>query len=427
MGPGFRMSGRLLMKLLYIHQHFTTNEGSGGTRSYSVSRTLVEHGWDVTVISGVFDQGPFRPARRGWFRTQHIDGIKVVICNVPYSNYQGSLARMGAFFRFAVLASVAGLRERDVDVVFATSTPLTVGWPGLIVGYAKRRPFVFEVRDIWPEDLILSGAMKPGLFARVMTWMERQFYRRAARVLTVSPGFTARLAERGVPARVLATYPLGGDKELYADVRPDRGWLARYGLAGKTVAVYAGAHGFLNGLEYVIEAAEHLRGRPDIAIALVGDGQRKPELRKLAAERGLSNVVLADAVPRRQIPGILAACQIGLMILRDTPGMARVLPNKVFDYMLAGLPVIANFPGTTRSLLESCQAGLGCDPRNPADLADKILTLADDPSRREAFGANACRAARERFGRRDIARQMMDLFAACKSERPRRTDRCRIR
>ncbi len=415
------------MKLLYIHQHFVTNEGHGGTRSYNVSRTFVERGWDVTVVTGIFDQGPFVHDRRGLFRTEWIDGIKVIVCNVRYSNYQGPWWRMWAFAWFTVLATIAAVREQGVDVVFATSTPLTVGWPGLLAGYVKRRPFVFEVRDIWPEDLLLGGAMKPGLAARLMTWMEVLFYQRAARVLTVSPGFTRRLAERGVPDRVLETIPLGGDGDLYADLSPDTAWLERYGLTGKVVAVYAGALGYLNGLEYVIEAAEHLRDRPDIALALVGDGQRKPDLKRMVAERSLTNVVLADPVPRRVVPSVLNACQIGLMILRDSPAMARVLPNKAFDYMFAGLPTVVNFAGTTRDLLESIGAGIGVDPHDPADLARALVTLADDAERRAEMGRKARETARSRFDRSRLAERMMQVFHACHAERPRRTDQCRIR
>jgi glycosyltransferase involved in cell wall biosynthesis len=414
------------MKLLYIHQHFVTDEGHGGTRSYNVSRAMVDGGWAVTVITGIFDQGPFARGG-GLFRTVWIDGIKVVVCNVYYSNYQGFFGRMWAFAWFVVLATIAALRERGVDVVFATSTPLTVGWPGLVAGYAKRRPFVFEIRDIWPEDLVLSGAMRPGLFARLMGRMETLFYRRATRVLTVSPGFTRRLRERGVPQRVLETIPLGGDGDLFADASPDADWLARHGLTGKTIAIYAGAHGYLNGLEVVVEAAEHLRDRQDIAIVLVGDGQRKPDLQRMVTERHLTNVILADPVPRRHIASILRSCQIGLLILRDSPGMARVLPNKAFDYMFAGLPAVVNFAGTTRELIESIGAGVGCNPRDPADLARVLVSLADDPQRRAAMGFEAREVAQARFDRRQLAEQMMKVFEACHVAPPRRTDHCRIR
>lgn len=415
------------MKLLYIHQHFVTNEGHGGTRSYNVSRTFVERGWDVTVITGIFDQGPFVENHGRLFRTEWIDGIKVIICNVHYSNNQGFLRRMWAFAWFVILAMIAAIRERGVDVVFATSTPLTVGWPGIIAGYAKRRPFVFEVRDIWPEDLVLSGAMKPGLFADLMTRMETLFYRRAARVLTVSPGFTKRLAERGVPERVLETIPLGGDGEIYANLSPDTAWTERHGLTDKIVAVYAGAHGYANGLEYIIEAAEHLRDRQDIALVMVGEGMHKPHLQQMVADRGLTNVVLADSIPRRVVPSVLSACHVGLMILRDTPSMARVLPNKVFDYMFAGIPVLVNFAGTTRELLESIGAGQGCDPRDPRDLARKLVELADNAERRAEMGSKARDISLSQYDRRSLAERMMRVFETVRNERPRRTDHCHIR
>jgi len=400
------------MKVLYIHQHFMTNRGAGGTRSYDVSKHMVQAGHQVHMICGIYDISGLAPLP--WyrlFRRQIIDGIEVTVCNVPYSNKFGSKRRTWAFLWFAVLATWAALFVRKVDLVFATSTPLTVGIPGYIAAALKRVPFVFEVRDIWPESFVRSGWVKgTELSIRLMERLEVFLYNHAQKVLLVSPGFEKRLIERGFPPDKLKTILLGADGALFADAQVDEAFLDRYHLRGKAIAIYTGAHGKANGLDYILDAAALSRDRPDIAYVLIGEGAEKPRLIDRARNEGLDNVVFAEAVPKERLGGVLAACHIGLMILKHIGEPRPVTPNKIFDYMFMGMPAVVNFEGPTLDMVRQEDCGVYADPTRPEALAEAVKALADDPDRRRRMGENAVRAARQKYDRKIIAGQLMQTF-----------------
>lgn len=400
------------MKLIYIHQHFVTNEGTSGTRSYDVSRYLVEMGWQVTMICGLHDQSslPRMPFWRLW-QTHRIDGIKVIACNAYYSNKLGVASRLWCFLKFAMLALLVAIKERGVDILFTTSTPLTVGIPGRIGAALKGIPYVFEVRDLWPEDLLDAGRIKAGLQYKVWEWLELFSYNKAKKILLVSQGFHDRLIERGFDPTRLETVVLGADSSLYATLTPDHDFFKQHGLDGKTIAIYTGAHGDANGLDQLIAAAECIRDRPDIAIVLLGEGKMKETLRAQAAVKGLTNFHLIDPVPKTRLPNILAACQIGLMILKQIKRPRWVTPNKIFDYMFAGLPSIVNFPGTTADMVVADGAGIASNPGDAKDMAERIIHWADHPDERAVIGRRARELALRKYDRKMIAQRLAGVFA----------------
>jgi len=400
------------VKIVYIHQHFTTNRGSGGTRSYDVARYMVQAGHQVHMICGICDISGLEPMP--WyklFRRQNIDGIDVTVCNVPYSNRFGGIKRTWAFLWFAFLATIAPLWIRNVGLVFATSTPLTVGIPGYISAKLKRVPFVFEVRDIWPESFIRSGWVTgKELNIRLMGKLEGFLYNHAAKILLVSSGFEKRLIERGLEPCRLKTILLGADGNLFVDVTADEGFLDKYNLRDKKIAIYTGAHGKANGLDYILDAAKFGRDRVDITYVLIGDGSEKPRLKERAKKEGLDNVVFADAVSKEKLGGILAVCHIGLMILKDINEPRPVTPNKIFDYMFMGMPSLVNFEGPTIEMARADGSGLYVDPTRPQDLAEKVKMLADNPPLRAELGKRGREAAWEKYDRRIIANQLMETF-----------------
>lgn len=399
------------MRLVYIHQHFTTNKGKGGTRSYDVAKAIVNDGHQVYMICGIADISGLEPSP--WYkllRFENIDGINLIVCNAPYSNDQGSIKRMFIFWWFVFLATIAVLFVKKPDLVFATSTPLTVGVAGYLGGLLKRAPFVFEVRDLWPEAFLISGELKPGLFVSILERLEKFLYARAKKILLVSPGFEKRLLERGYPQQKLKTILLGADGEIFRNAEPDPRFRKKYGLEGKTVAVFTGAHGWSNGLDYVVNAMECLKDRGDIRIVLLGQGREKPRLKQLAKEKGLNNILFLDAVPKEQMVHIITACDIGLMILLHVGQPRPVTPNKIFDYMFARLPSIVNFPGCTLEMVEADGTGVGSDPENPDDLAKKIKYFADNPEARRQMGELARKVAYKKYDRTIISKNIIETF-----------------
>ncbi len=400
------------MRLVYIHQHFVTNQGAGGTRSYDVAKYMVKAGHQVHMITGIYDTSGFKPLP--WYKLFHresIDGIDVTICNILSSNKFSALKRTLGYLWFAILATVAALRVRKPDLVFATSTPLTVGIPGYISARLKRAPFVFEVRDIWPESFIRSGWVTGKEFSiRLMGWLEVFCYNKAAKIFVVSPGFEKRLIERGLGPEKLKTILLGGDGNLFRDIKPNYDFLEKYHLRGKTIAIFTGAHGKSNGLYYVLDAAEKSLNRSDIAYVLIGDGYEKQRLIQTAKNKGLDNVVFAEPVPKDELAIILAVCHIGLMILRYIGEPRPVTPNKIFDYMFVGIPSLVNFEGSTIDMVSTDGSGLYVDPTDPQDLAEKVRMLADNPQMREEMGHKGRKAAWEKYDRRIVADQLTEAF-----------------
>lgn len=409
------------MNIVYIHQYFMTDRGKSGTRSYGVAKHMASAGHKVHMICGIHEVSEFKPMP--WyklFERHEIDGIDVIVCNVLYSSNFKSVRRMWSFLWFAFLATMATLRVRKPDLVFATSTPLTAGIPGYIGAKLKRVPFVFEVRDLWPESFIRSGwATGNEPYIKIMSWLEKLLYKHAVKILLVSKGFEERLIERGYPEAKLHTILLGASGSLFCDITPNNDFLEEYNLNGKKIAIFTGAHGRANGLDYVLDCARYSLDRDDIAYVLIGSGSHKAILKERAKEEGLKNVVFADPVPQKQLPRILAVCHIGLMILADLGEPRPVTPNKIFDYMFAGIPSLVNFKGPTTDMVLADSSGFFVDPQHPEDMAEKVKMLADDPQLREKTGQRGRKAAWEKYDRKIIADQLLKTFEEARALYPK--------
>jgi glycosyltransferase involved in cell wall biosynthesis len=243
-----------------------------------------------------------------------------------------------------------------------------------------------------------------------MSRLEKAAYEKASIILTVSRGFKDRLEERGYGSDRVRVILLGADGSLFQNLKPSDTFVQKYNLQGKILAIYTGIHGKANGLDYILAAAEKTLDHKEVVYVLMGEGYEKPRLIEEARKGGLTNVLFADAVTKMEVPGILACCQIGLMILRDLGEPRPVTPNKVFDYMFAGLPVLVNFEGPTWDMLRQEKCGILANPAEGADLAEKVLQLVEDKSLRERLGAKGKKAANEKYDRKSIADQLRGVF-----------------
>ncbi len=393
------------MRVLYFHQHFATPQGSGGTRSYEFARALVARGHQVTMVCGAHaHSGLDLPwdGRAGWSRGD-VDGIDVVSLPLAYSN-RDPLPRRGlAFVRFAWLSLRFALSE-PCDLVFATSTPLTAALPGLAARWLRGKPFVFEVRDLWPELPRALGVRNPLLLAG-MSGLEWAAYRGADACVGLSPGIVAGIARRAPRGREVALIPNGSDLEIFHPRL--RAPLDLPGVQpGDFVAGFTGAHGPANGLDALLEVARELRRRGDarVKLAFIGDGKEKDRLRAVAAREGLGNCLFFDPVPKHRLGAITASLDCGLMVLKDVPAFSDgTSPNKFFDYAAAGIPIVNNYPGWLAGLIERSRSGIVVPPNDPAAFADALQALAADPVRRARAGAAARVLAETSFARADLA------------------------
>ena len=386
------------MRIVYIHQYYCNPQMAGGIRSYEQARRLAARGHEVHVITT-----DITPGRRelGWRRTEE-DGIHVHWFSVPYSNTMSFARRIWAFAEFMVLATVkaAGLKA---DLVFATSTPLTVAVPGVLAARLRRVPFVFEVRDLWPEVPIEMGALRHPATRRLAGALANFAYRNAEEVIALSPGMAAGVTARR-PATRTTVIPNAADLALFAvepeavhRFREEHRW-----LGDRPLIVYTGALGMVNGVDYLIRAARRMRELdPDVRVLIVGHGKEWEDTKALAARHGLLDhtVRMWPKVPKSQLPVILGAATMSSSFVRPIRALWDNSANKFFDALAAGRPIAINHGGWQADLLTTTGAGLVLDPYD-ADSAGELLVrhVRDELWLKEASAA-AHRLAVEQFSR----------------------------
>ena len=403
------------MRILYFHQYFNVRRGFGSTRSYEFARRLVQEGHQVTVVTR--DTRHLEPERgdsaRGRFVSREtIDGIDVIYLNVPYSNYMSMQARMLSFAGFMLAASAAAVALPRADVVFATSTPLTIGVPGLIAARLKRAPFIFEVRDLWPQIPIAIGALTNPMLIKVAEWLEQTLYDAAERIVIIAEPWRDAFVARGIPAEKLVFIPHAGDTDLFGPQVVDETFRRRYGLDDKFVAIFAGAIGIANGLDQVVDAAHCLKqeGEGSVAIVIIGEGTERPRLEQRAAELALDNLLILPPVAKEELAGIVGACDATLTILLPFKLFDTAAPNKFFDGLAAGKPVVSNIRGWLKELVETENVGIAVPPGSGLEIAAALAVLAHDPEMVATMGANARRLAEGRFSRDTTAGQLARVF-----------------
>lgn len=398
------------MRVLYFHQHFSTPRGSVGIRSYEMARRLLARGHQVTMVCGSYGGGETgltqafaRGSRRG-----RVDGIDIIEFDLSYSNSDSFLKRTLTFLKFAARSIGLVFTER-YDLVFATTTPLTAGIPGIFARWLRGKPFVFEVRDLWPELPRAMGAIRNPLVLWVMSVLEWVSYRSAHRLIGLSPGIVEGIAHRGVPSQRILMVPNGCDLDLFG-TSPEP-WRPQSIAAADLMAVFAGTHGMANGLDAVLDAAAELkrRGRGDIKLLLIGQGKLKPALQARAQREGLENVVFHEPVNKARLAGLMAATDLGLQILDNVPAFYYgTSPNKFFDYIAAGLPVLNNYPGWLAELIARHGCGFAVPPADPAAFADALERAAADRGALKAMGARGLVLARQEFDRAHLADRWVD-------------------
>ena len=393
------------MHILYFHQHFATPRGAGGIRSYEMAQALIREGHRVTMVCGshgLGGPGLTQPFERGQRRGE-VDGIDVIEFDLSYGNADSLLKRSWTFLRYALGGAVVALRE-PCDLIFATTTPLTVGIPALAARWLRGKRYVFEVRDLWPELPRAMGVIRNPVVLALLSALEWLSYRSADRCVALSPGIADGIAMRGVSPDRIQMVPNGCDRHIFgAGVEP---WRPEGVRNEQLLTIFTGSHGQANGLDAVLDAAAELqaRGRDDIVIALVGDGKLKPMLMARAEREGLRNVRFLPPVSKSHLAGLMAGADVGLQILANVPAFYYgTSPNKFFDYLAAGLPVIANYPGWVAEMLTEEGAGVAVPPDNPEAFAEALIAFAEHRNAAKDMGRAAASLAERKFDRRKLA------------------------
>jgi glycosyltransferase involved in cell wall biosynthesis len=402
------------MHVLYFHQHFSTPSGSGGIRSYKMAQRLLARGHTVTMVCGSEQRGSSgllgEPV--GGLLQGSVDGIDVIEFCLPYSNFDSFPKRAWIFFLYAWRSIKLALRL-DYDLLFATSTPLTVGIPGIVMKIFRKKPFIFEVRDLWPELPRQMGVVTNPLILKAMDILEWLSYHSADACIGLSPGIVRGITRCNIPASRVTMIPNGCDLELFKPGQ-SKGVENIAGI-GKDdfVAIYCGAHSLANGLNAVLDAAKFLKQRNEqnIKLLFIGDGRLKSQLRDRAGKEQLKNCFFCDPVPKLELAKILVAVDTGLMILANVPAFYYgTSPNKFFDYIASGLPVLNNYPGWLTEIIVKNDCGIAVPPTDPEAFADALVTLRDNRDRRSRMAGNARTLAESDFDREKLADQFVDFL-----------------
>ena len=355
------------MHIFLVHQAFAAITDPGGTRHHELALYLAEHGHRVTIIASPVSYLTGKSTHTVPVDSGHT-GIRIVRPPVYSGLHRSFFHRVINFITFMLSSFWAGLRVREVDLVWGTSPPIFQGLTALALARLKGVPFLFEVRDLWPAFAVAVGVLDNKLLIQASEWLERFLYHHADRMVVNSPGFIQHVLDRGAPQVDLV--PNGADATMFEPTDDGAAFRRMHQLEGRFVAIYAGAHGMSNDLDVVLEAAGQLRDVANLAIVLLGDGKEKPGLQQRAEEMGLKNLHFIAPVPKTDMPLALAAADVCIAILKPIEMYKTVYPNKVFDYMAAGRPHHPGYrwgyPGSDRNRPggDRCQAW-GCRCHGP--------------------------------------------------------------
>lgn len=397
------------MHILFVSDNFPPEMGAGAARTFEHAKRWVALGHQVTVLCAVpnFPEGRLFKGYKNRFQSETMQGITVERVWTYMAPNAGFFRRTLDQASFMLSAIARAFFLPRPDVVVATSPHLLQSVSGYVISLVKRRPFVFELRDLWPDSIVAVGAMRESLLIRLLRKLEYFMYRRADKIVSVTQSFKHVLTSNGIPPERIAVVPNGTDLEMYEPGERPRDLEKRYGFDGKFVAAYVGTVGMAHGLVTLLDAAERLRERDDIRFMIVGAGATKDELVAIARSRQLTNVVFTGAVPKCEVAPHWRLSDVALVLLRDLPLFEQVIPSKMFEAMGVGRPIILGVRGESRQILQASGAGVAIPPENAAELAGAILDIATNRERARAMGLAGQTFVRTHYDRDVLARRML--------------------
>lgn len=402
------------MRILALSHYYPPEVNAPASRLSEHARVWRDAGHEVTVVTCAPNHpaGTLYPGYRNrLWQEETIDGVRVIRLWTWLAPNEGFARRIANYVSYMLSVFVWMWRLPTADVVMSTSPQFFCGLAGWLLK-RRRRPWMLEIRDLWPESIVTVGAMKRGFAIRLLERIEAFAYRHADLVVSVTEGFVPHIRARR-PDGPIAVIKNGVDLSHFtADPAAADGFRAEHGLTGKFVASYIGTHGMAHGLDTVIAAAERLRRRGDIAILMVGGGAERERLRTIRDERGLTNLVMVGQMPKAAMPAIWGASDAALVLLKRVDTFKTVIPSKMFEAMALGVPLILGVEGEAKALMDAGGAGLAITPEDDAELAGAIERLANDRALGQRIGASAQAYVRANFDRETLARDYLAAFEA---------------
>ena len=408
------------MHILFLTDNFPPEVNAPASRTFEHCREWVQHGHQVTVITTApnFPKGEvFDGYHNRLWQCETVDGIRVLRVWTYITANAGFLKRTLDYLSFMVTGFLAGLFVRKLDVVIGTSPQFFTNCAAWLLSAIRRRPFVFELRDLWPESIKTVGAMQDNWVITLLERLELFLYRRACVVVAVTHSFRRNLIARGIDPSKIHVVTNGVDLSRFHLMERDRDLAQSLELEGAFIAGYIGTHGMAHSLETLLDAAGELQARSEdliasrIRLVLLGDGARKAALKAKAAEMNLRNVVFLDTVPKKEVPRYWSLLDVAIIHLRRDPNFTQVIPSKLFECMAMGIPVLHGVEGESADIVEHEAVGQTFEPENAGALVEVLLSLARDNVRYDRYRA-ACLQAAPKYDRGRLAKDMLNVIEA---------------
>lgn len=398
------------MHILFLTDNFPPEGNAPATRTYEHAREWVKLGHQVTIITGApnFPEGRvFDGYENKWFSKDYLDGIEVRRVKTYVTANEGFVKRILDFMSFMVTSFFAGLFVKNPDVIVGTSPQFFTAVSAWALSVVRFKPFVFELRDIWPASITAVGAMKDSFAIKMLEKLEMFLYRRASLIISVTHAFKNELIERGVDGNKIDVVLNGVDLNKYKPSDKDAELVKKYNLEGKFVAGYIGTHGLAHSLETLIEAAEKLQDQTDIVFLFAGGGAGSDLIKKLVAEKSLNNVVIMGRQDKALMPRIWSLCDLSIVHLKNVPLFKSVIPSKIFESMGMGIPILIGVPdGEATNIIRETDSGIIIEPENASEIASSIVHCIEQSNRFKTFKENSFSSAKS-FSRENLSIKMI--------------------
>lgn len=398
------------MNILYIQQYFKTPLEAGSTRSYWVAQELIKRGHQVTVVCHANVELGKNQKKR--VEKNIIDGIEVISIRNNYSNKMNALQRMWSFFKFMIFSTIEVLKKKDIDLVFASSTPLTVAFPALMRKLFKKTKYVFEVRDLWPDAPIELGFIKNKYFIKILKWFEIHTYKKSEHVIALSPGMQDGVV-RYIPKSKTSMIPNMAKVDKFWIREKQNSVNSEFNLSNDTFKfVYFGTMGIANGIDYLMDSILQIEDKniSGIEFVFMGEGAKKSDLISLKERVKNVKITILDRQPMVNVSKIVNNCDVSICTFSNIPILKTNSPNKLFDSLSAGKPSIVNSDGWTKEIVENYDCGLYVNPEKSDDFVQKIVFLKENPDIVNRMGVNARKVAETKFDKSILCNQVAEVL-----------------
>lgn len=401
------------MHILFLTHYFPPEVNAPASRTYENAKRWVKAGHRVTVVT-CFPSHPKGAIYPGYrirpYQWDEKDGIRILRVFTYLSANKGFLKRIANYVSYMVTSILFAPLVKKVDIVVSTSPQFFCGMAGLFVSGLKRKPWVLEIRDLWPESIVSVGAIRQKQVIAFLEWLERLLYRKADRIVSVTRAFKDHIMKKGVPSERISIITNGADLEMFEPLPKDNSVAKEYGLDGKFVPSYIGTHGMAHALGTVLRAAKLLEGEKDILFLLVGDGAERDALMREKDRLGLGNVLMLGQQPKEKMPAFLAASDASLVLLKKDDLFKTVLPSKIFEAMAMKRPIILGVEGESKGVIDAGKCGIPIEPENHEELAQAVMRLYRDKDFARVLGENGRTFAMENYSRGRLADTYLQML-----------------